>query len=173
MPYNNTFDFSNSAVTSELTDNPNYLAPINFKLTMDRLKFPNAQYTVQSLAIPDLNVTAARLNTPMRNIPIDGDKVEYSPLTISFIIDEELMNYKEIHDWMLGEVTVADDLKQYRKERDITISIMSSHNNVTKQIQFIDAFPTMLSSLPFDVTMTDTTYLVADVTFEYSYYKLL
>lgn len=173
MPYQNTFNYNDDATTSTLTDNHNYLAPLNFKLTMDRLKFPNAQYTVQQAFIPDLTVPGARLSTPQRNIMIDGDKAEYAPLTLTFIIDEELDNYKEIHDWMLGEVTVKDDQRSYRKERDITLSILSSHNNVTKQIQFVDAFPSNLSALPFDVTVTDVQYLTAQVTFEYSYYKIL
>ena len=172
MPYQNNFNF-NDVASSQLTDNHNYLAPINFKLTMDKLKFPNAQYTVQQASIPDLTIQGALFNTPQRNIMIDGDKAEYAPLILSFIIDEYLDNYKEIHDWMLGEVTVEDNQRAYRKERDITLSILSSHNNVTKQIQFVDAFPSQLSALPFDVTITDTQYLTAQVTFEYSYYKIL
>lgn len=173
MPYQKTINFSADATTSTLTTNQNYLTPISFKLTMDNQKFPNAEFTVQMLFIPDLNVTPARFATPQRNIPVDGDKIEYAPVTMTFLIDEELNNYREMHDWMLGEVTVADDIKQYRKERDITIHILSSHNNVTKQIQFVDAFPTNLSALPFDVTVTDLQYLTAQVTFDYSYYKIL
>ena len=173
MPYQTSINFNAGQKTSTLSTNLNYLTPISFKLTMDALKFPNAEYTVQMLFIPDLNVTPARFNTPQRNIPVDGDKIEYAPVTMTFLIDEDLMNYREMHDWMLGEVIVADDTKKYRKERDITISILSSHNNVTKQIQFVDAFPTNLSALPFDVTVTDLQYLTAQVTFDYSYYKIL
>lgn len=172
MPYQTNISFNTGSTTSTLTSNLNFLTPVSFKLTMDKQKFPNAEYTVQTLFIPDLNVTPARLATPQRNIPIDGDKIDYAPVTMTFLIDEEMRNYQEIHDWMLGQVTVADD-KAYRKERDVTISILSSHNNVTRQIQFIDAFPTNLSALPFDVTVTDVQYLTASVTFEYSYYKML
>lgn len=172
MPYEKNISFAAQETTSTLASNLNFLTPVSFKLTMDRQKFPNAEYTVQTLFIPDLTVTPARMATPQRNIPIDGDKIEYSPVTMTFLIDEEMLNYQEIHDWMLGQVTVADD-KAYRKERDVTISILSSHNNVTRQIQMVDAFPVSLSALPFDITVTDVQYLTAQVTFEYSYYKML
>lgn len=173
MPYQTNINFNADATTSTLTSNPNYMSPVSFRLTMDRLKFPNAEYTVQTLFIPDITVSPARYATPQRNIAIDGDKIEYAPLTLTFLIDEDLTNYREIHDWLLGEVTVNDDLRLYRKERDLTISILSSHNNVLRQLQFIDAIPTSLSALPFDVTITDLQYLTAQVTFEYSYYKIL
>ena len=31
-----------------------------------------------------------------------GDKINYSTLDISFIVDENLNNYKELHDWISG-----------------------------------------------------------------------
>jgi hypothetical protein len=50
---------------------------------------------------------------------------------------------------------------------------MNSANNVTKQIKFVDAYPTTISSLPFDITTTDVEYLTAAVSFNYSYYQFL
>ena len=38
----------------------------------------------------------------MYDIPLPGDKITYSSLDMSFIVDENLNNYKEIHDWILG-----------------------------------------------------------------------
>ena len=31
-----------------------------------------------------------------------GDKVNYQSLDISFLVDEKLNNYKELHDWIIG-----------------------------------------------------------------------
>ena len=44
---------------------------------------------------------------------------------------------------------------------------------LTKQIKFVDAYPTSLSSLPFDITTTDVEYLTAVAQFEYSYYQFI
>jgi len=40
-------------------------------------------------------------------------------------------------------------------------------------LQFINALPINLSSLPFDVTQTDVTYLTANVSFQYDYFKFV
>lgn len=176
MPYDistNTTAISTSALTgADAVTNLNYLAPTAFRLQVDKLKYPNVEYTVQTVILPDLTLTQAPFNTPMRRIGIPGDKIDYAPFQITFLVDELMLNYKEIHDWILEEVATVDD-KANRKYRDLTLSILSSHNNVTSQIFFVDAYPTMLSSLPFDVTITDVQYLTAMVTFEYSYFKLL
>ena len=171
MPYETNINMS-AVATGNVTNNLNYLAPASFKLQIDRLKYPNVEYTIQTVILPDLILDPAPVSTPMRRLGMTGDKINYGQLQVSFLIDEDMLNYKEIHDWILGELT-QKDTKQYKKERDLTLSILSSHNNVNKQIQFVDAYPTSLSSLPFDVTITDIQYLTAMITFEYSYFKLL
>lgn len=170
MPFENSVNF-NVEQSSNLTTNHNYLAPIFFRLSMDKLKFPNVQYTLQTVLLPDVSINAASLQTPHRRLGLAGEKVEYGTIDVSFLIDEDMLNYQEIYDWMIGSATQADD-KDTKKERDITLSILSSHNNVTREIQFINAFPIALSSLPFDVTVTDVQYLTAVASFEFAYFKL-
>jgi len=97
--------------------------------------------------------------------------VTYSPFTCTFLVDENLENYHEIHDWLVGLV-VEPDNRDTRKVRDMTLFVLDSHNNVSREIQFVNAFPTSLSTLDFDAKNTDVQYLVADVTFSYSYYKI-
>ena len=122
------------------------------------------------LGVVELTVALhAVFNTPKRNIGIAPDKIEYNPFDLTFLVDEKMQNYKEIHDWILGLVT-EDDFA-VRKARDVTLQVLNSHNNVSQEIQFIDAFPINLSSLPFDATTTDIQYLTASVTFQYSYFK--
>ena len=41
-----------------------------------------------------------------------GDKVTYSSLDVSFLVDENLNNYKEIHDWITG-LGFPQDHKQF------------------------------------------------------------
>ena len=169
MPFETNVNFQAEA-TSNLTSNLNYLAPIYFRMAMDKLKFPNVEYTLQTVVLPDVTIAPAPVNTPQRRLGLSGDKVEYGTIEVSFLIDEEMKNYQEIYDWMLGSATTADEGN--RKERDITLSILSSHNNITREIQFVNAFPTTLSSLPFDVTITDPQYLTAVASFEFAYFNL-
>jgi len=166
MAYENEINYKVEP-TSVLAENQSFANPAGFRLVIDNLKYPNAQYNVQAAAIPDLSVPGAAMNTPKRNVLIAADKVEYAPLTLTFLVDENFTNYQEIHDWMFGMVGQADFGD--RKTRDLTLIIYNSSNNVVKEIQFVDAHPTSLSSLPFEVTNETVNYLTAVVEFSYSY----
>jgi len=170
MAYTKEINY-NTQPTSYLVEQQTFANPAGFRLAIDSLKYPNAQYTVQAAAIPDLSVPGATMNTPKRNILIAADKLEYAPLTLTFLVDEQFTNYQEIHDWMFGMVGQGD--QGQTKTRDLTLIIYNSNNNVVKEIKFADAHPTSLSSLPFEVTTETVNYLTAVVEFQYSYYKFL
>lgn len=170
MPYDKSVDFSESA-SNEFIKDIGYATPLGFRLLIDSQRYPNAQFNVQTAAIPEISVDAAAYATPQRTIEISGDKITYSPFTCTFLIDEQLENYYEIHDWLVGLV-VEPDGKDVSKTRDLTLFILDSHNNVSREIQFVDAYPTSLSTLDFDAKETNVEYLVGDVSFNYSYFKV-
>ena len=41
-------------------------------------------------------------DTSLKDIPIPSDKLSYASLNMSFLIDENLENYREIHGWLTG-----------------------------------------------------------------------
>jgi len=175
MPYNTTVNFTDSYV-APTQDQTAFVNPSGFRLLIDSLKYKNAQYFVQTAALPDVSAQGAPANYKQRNIAMMPDKIDYAPLEIAFLIDEDLINYKEIHDWILGLVIENDSPKSgnaynIRKTRDLTLQILTSHNNVAKEIIFADAYPISLSSLPFSTNVTDIEYLTAVASFQYSYYK--
>ena len=171
MPYNTTVNFTDTYV-APTQDQTAFVNPSGFRLLIDSLKYKNAQYFVQTAALPDVSAQGAPANYKQRNIAMMPDKIDYAPLEIAFLIDEDLVNYKEIHDWIVGLVTETDE-KNYtvRKTRDLTLQILTSHNNVGTEIIFVDAYPISISSLPFSTNTTDVEYLTAVASFNYSYYK--
>ena len=154
---------------------PNFLNPSSFVLTLDSQTYSGAEFTVQTMMLPDITSEGAPLPFRNLNVAMAGDKLTYGSFEVSYLIDEDLLNYKEIYDWMKQntETLHQQEIIGNNHVRDLTLTIMNSSNNVTKQINFIDAFPTSLSSLPFDITTTDVEYLTAVVTFDYSYYAFL
>jgi len=171
MPYEKDISFEVGSPERTLATEVAYARPTGFRLAIDSLSYPNAEFNVQTASIPDITADAATMPLPYRDIGFSADKIIYAPLQITFLVDEELINYTEIHDWILGQV-INNDGKSVRKTRDITLLIQSSHYNVVKEIKFIDAYPTTISTLQFDVRSTDMEYLTADVSFEYSYFKV-
>ena len=102
-----------------------------------------------------------------------------------FHVDEDMKNYIEIHDWMIGltaptehvEYTsyVAHTLKNRSREdvfSDAHLQILTSHKNVGRAYKFFDAFPTSLSPLEFDTTDSEIQYLDATLTLRYVTYEL-
>lgn len=164
--YDKTVNFDSP---DNLQVNPSFALPQNFRLLIDGVKYKNAMFAVQRATLPDITAEAAPVARPQRNIGFTPDKLTYSDLSVSFLVDEDFTNYTEIHDWMYGGVTVEEDDSKYR---DISLLILGSHNNKVREFKFISAFPTNLSSLDFDSTISDADYLVANVTFHYSYFRI-
>ena len=153
---------------------PNFLNPSSFVLTLDSQTYSGAEFTIQTMILPDVSVEGAPVNFKQINVGRAGDKIAFGTFEISYLIDEDLLNYKEIFDWMKSNVeTKHSTTTSSDHYRDMTLTVMNSANNVTKQIKFVDAYPTSLSSLPFDITTTDVEYLTAVATFQYSYYEFV
>ena len=150
---------------------PNFLNPSSFVLTLDSQTYSGAEFTIQTMMLPDVTAEGAPLLYKQINVGRASDKIAFGTFEISYLIDEDLLNYKEIFDWLKANVETNHTATNH--VRDLTLTIMNSANNVTKQIKFVDAYPTTLSALPFDITTTDVEYLTAVVSFSYSYYVFL
>ena len=77
-----------------------YASPIQFRFKCSKL--PKVEFFCQTANIPGIGLGVADIETPLKSIPFPGDKVTYQDLAISFLVDENLENYKEIHDWIIG-----------------------------------------------------------------------
>jgi hypothetical protein len=144
-----------------------FLNPTGFKLVIPGKDIDHFEYTIQKVNLPDINVNNIVQSTRVRDIPLPGSRVEFSSLSLDFLVDERMLNYKEIFNWLLSLVNGESDL------RDLSLHILSSHNNVTNKIKFVSAFPTSLTSINFDSTLTNTEYVTCSVTFEYSYFAFV
>ena len=88
-----------NVITREPSKN-DYASPIQFRFKCTKL--PLVEFFVQSANIPGINLGSATQTNPLYDIPLPGDKITYAALDMSFLVDENLNNYKEIHDWILG-----------------------------------------------------------------------
>jgi len=77
-----------------------YASPIQFRFKCTKL--PEVEFTCQTANIPGISLGSATQPTPLVDIPIPGDKISFQSLDINFLVDENLNNYKEIHDWLIG-----------------------------------------------------------------------
>ena len=90
-------------VTNSFTRQPtklDYASPTQFKFSI--LKLPKVEYFCTAVNIPGVELTGASQATSLKDIPIPGNKLNYEPLQMRFIVDENLENFQEIHGWLVG-----------------------------------------------------------------------
>lgn len=142
----------------------NLLNPLNFYFKLS--KTPNVEYQVQSVTIPGLNLGSVQTPTPFARLTTPGN-VQYDDLLVSFKVGENLSSYLEIYNWMTG-LGRPDNFEQYNYvESDASVLILNSAKHPIINVRFTDIFPTSISPLDFDATLTDVQYVTATATFAF------
>ena len=77
-----------------------YASPTQFKFQLTKL--PKVEYFTTACNIPGISLNATVQPTPLADIPLPGDTLTFGDLEITFLVDENLENYREIHGWMYG-----------------------------------------------------------------------
>ena len=166
--------------------NPNPLQPNKFTLNFSRI--PNVQYFCQSVSVPGISLSEAIITNPFVDIYAPGEKAIYDLMNVTFIIDEELTGWLEIHDWIRA-MTFPENFEEYKQlgrlnknmggrttktpqYSDGIITLYSSSNKPYYRFKFYDCFPTTLSTFVMSATDTPENIMTADVTFRYSYYDI-
>jgi len=165
-----------------IPENKNFLSPLNFKLVLKRA--PHMNFFLQEVILPQISINPTPVySNILINIPIHGEHVTFSPLSLKFKVDEDLQNYLEIFNWIkaLGDYGRDGDYEALQNAppgsgkglySDISLIVLSSTKMPNYDIAFIDAFPTTLSAMTFNTTNTDVKYLEARVEFRYTIYTI-
>jgi hypothetical protein len=155
----------------------NYLSTGGFILSIKRM--PNVEFFTQKATIPGLSASAITTPSPLNQYFEPGDELGYEDLTLEFVIDEDMKNYMEVHDWLVG-LTSPQSTDQFKAlknsefglKSDITLTILNSHKNPTVQVTYYDCFPIGLDSVQMDTNNSDVTYAIANGSFKYNYYTM-
>ena len=77
-----------------------YASPTQFKFSI--IKLPKVEYFCTAINVPGISIGVSTQSTPLKDIPYPGEKITYQDLTMTFLVDENLQNYQEIHGWLVG-----------------------------------------------------------------------
>lgn len=160
--------------------NKNMLSGLGFTFNLKRL--PGVNFFATQVNVPGLVGNAVSQATPFKPIFRAYDKLEYNELQVTFKVDEDMQNYMEIFNWMVG-IGFPADFEQRRLleananvgERlfsDGQIVIQTSKRNPNIEMNFVDLIPVSLSDLQFSSQNQDVDYLEATVSFRYLYYTM-
>ena len=163
--------------------------------------FPTTEWFVVRANVPGVSLGQAVQTTPMLDMPIIGDKLTYDDFYVTFLVDEELKNYTEMHDWLINcaapekrsqfrgkerpagipkrpQTEIMDLILGNVKESDrdlysnLDLFIMSSKNNPVVKIQMVEAFPISLTNIEYSHQESDVTYAECTATFAFSYFTI-
>ena len=160
------------------------MSPIGF--TFDIARFRKVSFFSNTATIPEISLASPTQSTYLKSIMHPGDTLQYGDLPVQFLVDENMINYTLIHNWMTG-MGFPESCQQFLNwttdengDRDLklqfsdaTLGVLNSNYNVIANIKFWDLFPTSLSTLEFTATDTDINYVTANATFSYLYYQIL
>ena len=164
--------------------NLNPLFPHRFKLVFARV--PNVTYFVQEVNIPGIAMGNSTRPTPFVDIPIYGDKVQFSDLVVVFNLDEKMADYREIQRWIRG-IGFPEKFDQFKALKEYTLfnnpykgvtsdailCVLDNSENPLTYVHFQDCFPISISDIQFDTKATDDTPVPVTVTFKYTVYDFI
>ena len=92
-----------------------FLRPTGFRFTVSNM--PNASFFCQAANIPQMSIGSPMQMTPLTDIPYPGDKLQFGELVIRFLVQEDMANYKELYNWLIG-LGSPQDHKQFKQFLD-------------------------------------------------------
>ena len=181
-------------------DKLDYASPTQFKFNINQL--PKVEFFTTAANVPGISSADVIMNTPFKSIPSMGTNLTYENLSITFICDEYLENYKQLHDWLIaigfpkkkeqfsefrgntsnspimtqGTIQDIGDIQPSTAARgmfsDATLTILSNKNNPIAEVRFQDLYPLSISALEFNQNATDVEYLTVSAEFVYKIYEI-
>ena len=168
--------------------NIDLLQSTKFRITFDRL--PGITYFCQSANLPGISLTEIPMYTPFVELYLPGEKAIYDTFNITFLVDEDLRAWTELHDWIRG-ITFPTSFEEYVKlarsssqasirssfnkkpvpYSDGIMTIYTNKNNANFRLRLIDMFPTNIGSLTFNTSDSAENIITSDATFRFSYFE--
>lgn len=162
-------------------ENKSFLSPLGFRFSIQRL--PHVNYFCTAFSLPEIVLGQIdTITNTFIKLPIPGDKLSFGSLNVRFRVDEDMKNYREIYDWLIGlgypdnfeqRANISRGLKSIGQVySDGSVLITTAQMNPNIEIKFIDMYPVSISTLEFSIENSDIEYLQADATFAYRKYEL-
>lgn len=150
--------------------NRNPALQTSYKLIVPGLESFN--YFITSAEIPGMS--AGEIDSSYKNnqLKIPADRVDYDPLNVDFIVDEDFANRQQIMTWMWDFYNGADQFWS-QATKNLQLVIMNSNMVPTRRVEFFNSFPISVGGIRFDSNATDTEVIHCTATFAYQNYTIV
>ena len=115
------------------------------------------------------------------SVALTGDTVGFGTLSMDILMDENMNTYEELFQWMERMVETPhrpntgrllggiSDVAHYC---DIRVAVLTSGNNVARELKYVNSFPISLGDITFAST-NDGQFITFPVSFKFDYFDFV
>lgn len=140
-------------------------------------RIPTVVYNCTEASLPNLTMAAAEQPTTL-GIPVKRPigKYNFEDLVITFMVDENLVNWLEIYRWMRALGNIDDDCTNNSLSFNswmttATLYLTKGTYKDNRKVIFHEIFPIGLSGLKFTSSANSASPQYASARFSYTYYR--
>lgn len=138
--------------------------PVNrFSLIIPKL--PHVQFFLQKFSLPAISVRSVNVPTPIVDYDEIGEKLNFEPFNVTFLVDKYSRNWVSVFNWMKemtvngSNVGLTDDVVLMMDGKEF--------------IRFYGAWPSTLSGYELDSTIEQLIYVKSIVSLNYDYFEYI
>lgn len=144
---------------------------------------PQVKYHCVDWSLPGLTGASLPQSTPFRERPVHGTKLTFTPLQVTFLVDQNMANYLEIFNWMIGnspprtpeqartwlggQHSSMNNFNAKGAYCDASLILFTTQENPNIEVAFTDLFPISLGALTGTSTTQTARELTCTATFDY------
>jgi len=152
-------------------ENTNFLQPTKYVLTFPEV--PDMVYFCQKANVPGVSLGQALQQTPNLDLYHSGTKLTYNTFDVTFLVNENLSAWTTLYKWMIDLSSVETTYtKRKENKKQAVLTVMSNQNNPKLRVKILNIFPTSLSDLQFDTTLSAEEHISATVSFRYDWFDI-
>lgn len=158
-----------------IPQNTNLLQTNKFTFIIPNM--PYVSYQCQSVSFPGVATSEVPVETPFSVTYRHGDKLQFDPLVLTFMIDEDMKNWEQAFNWIKG-LTFPNSGSEYTKQKkeglyhDGTLTINKNSNVGNMRFLFTACHPVSLGPINFSTSDDANMIPVADLTLRYDTFRI-
>ena len=152
-----------------------FSAQFNFSLVF--FTIPDVVFYMQEFQVPEVRLPVAQVNSMPLDIRIAGEKLEFDQtFTINYALDEQMMTYTSLLDWMMrirDPADVSTHIGDWRAYSTDAIVIARGNNlQEIARFHFVNCFPASVAGPLYQTTSNENETRVLQASFNFDYFKL-
>lgn len=162
-----------TSVLTTIPENTNFLQSTKFSFVLPGLPF--ATYFCQTVLFPSISTSEAPQPTPFSDVYRYGDKLQFDPLTITFLVDEDFRTWEQSFQW-LSYLTNPVKFKQFEhmfrsRYYDGILTFNTNSNVPNLRCKFLHCHPISLGSIQLATSDSAQITPICDLTLRYDRFE--